>query len=254
MTSSIPLLEFDAERKAIIEPENIIKLRDAPEHCVICFFREVIESVKQSVEAKPLPPFKSETGDLPMYIAQHKGQKFGILPSAVGAPMAVGLLEEVIARGARKFVVCGGAGVLDNTIASGDVIVPTSALRDEGTSYHYLPPSREVLPSASAVEAIIGTLDENNVQYVKGKTWTTDAFYRETRDKVKSRTEEGCIAVEMEAAAFFAVAQFRGVQLGQLLYGGDDVSGIEWDRRELGKKIPAREKLFWLSLEACLKL
>ena len=123
-----------------------------------------------------------------------------------------------------------------------------------GIRYHYLPPSREVHPSPLAVEAIIQTLDLHGCSYTHGRTWTTDAFYRETKAKVAKRRDEGCITVEMEAAAFFAVAQFRGVHIGQLLYGGDDVSGIEWDPREFGQKISAREKLFWLAVEACLRL
>ena len=69
-----------------------------------------------------------------------------------------------------------------------------------------------------------------------------------------TRKEPGCLTVEMEAAALFAVAEFRNVQIAQLLYGGDDVSGIEWDPREFGQKISARETLFWLSLEACLEI
>ena len=74
--------------------------------------------------------------------------------------------------------------------------------------------------------------------YVQGKTWTTDGFYRETPAKVPLRRAEGCLTVEMEAAAFFAVAQFRGVQFGQMLYGGDDVSGAEWDHRDWIKRPP----------------
>ena len=75
------------------------------------------------------------------------------------------------------------------------------------------------------------TLEAHHVPYVPGKTWTTDALYRETRGKVERRVAEGCLTVEMEAAAFFAVAAFRGVTFGQLLYAGDDLSGDAWDQR-----------------------
>ena len=87
-----------------------------------------------------------------------------------------------------------------------------------------------------------------------GKTWTTDAFYRETSAKVRLRKEEGCLTVEMEAAAFFAVACFRGVDFAQLLYGGDDVSGETWDSRDWVNRHSARESLFWLAAEACLAM
>lgn len=160
----------------------------------------------------------------------------------------------MIALGCRKFIACGGSGVLDREIGRGRVIVPSSAVRDEGTSYHYLPPSREVTASPRAVAAIESTLRRHKVEYLVGKTWTTDAFYRETPKRVKRRKEEGCLTVEMEAAAFFAVAQFRRVQFGQVLYGGDDVSGDEWDARHWDGSASAREKLFWLAAEACLAL
>jgi uridine phosphorylase len=143
--------------------------------------------------------------------------------------------------------------VLDREIVVGHVVVPISAVRDEGTSYHYLPPSREVAASSEGVAAIERTLRRHGVPYLLGKTWTTDAFYRETPDKVARRRAEGCHMVEMEAAAFFAVAQFRGVSFAQMLYAGDDVSGAEWDHREW-QRLPVRERLFWLAAEACLEM
>lgn len=250
----IPLMEFDPEREAVIEPTKIIKKRDMPERCVLCFFREVIEKSKEKLDLQPLPPLKSEMGEIPVYTGIYEGQVLGIIPAAVGAPLAAGLFEEIIARGGSKIIACGGAGVLDSSITSGGVVIPTSAIRDEGTSYHYLPPDRDAYPTPKAVDAMIEVLERHECNYVKGKTWTTDAFYRETPNRVARRREQGCITVEMEASALFAVAEFRGVEFGQLLYGGDDVSGIEWDPREFGQKIPARDTLFWLSVEACLRM
>jgi uridine phosphorylase len=144
--------------------------------------------------------------------------------------------------------------VLDGTIAVGHVVVPLAAVRDEGVSYHYLPPSREVEAASAAVTAIQSTLERHAVPYLLGKTWTTDGIYRETHARMARRRAEGCLTVEMEAAAFFAVAQFRGVACGQLLYGGDDLSGEVWDGRQWQKDASVREKLFWLAAEACLLL
>ncbi|HEY3288933.1 MAG TPA: nucleoside phosphorylase, partial [Anaerolineae bacterium] len=152
------------------------------------------------------------------------------------------------------FIACGGAGVLNRDIAVGHIIVPVSAVRDEGTSYHYLAPSREVEASPLAVAAIERTLIKNEVRYILAKTWTTDAFYRETVDKIKLRQEEGCITVEMEAAAFFAVARFRNAVFGQILYGGDDVSGSQWDSRHWNSRVSVRERLVWLAAESCLAI
>ena len=88
----------------------------------------------------------------------------------------------------------------------------------------------------------------------KAPTWTTDALYRETRAKVERRVAEGCLTVEMEAAAFFAVAAFRGVTFGQLLYAGDDLSGEGWDGRGWDEHLEGRELLFRLAAEAVLRL
>jgi uridine phosphorylase len=134
------------------------------------------------------------------------------------------------------------------------VIVPTSAVRDEGTSYHYLPPSRTAEPTLAAVEAIVGTAERHGVPHVQGATWTTDALYRETRGKIDARVAEGCLTVEMEASAFFAVAAFRGVTLGQVLYAGDDLSGEAWDQRGWDAHTSGRETLFRIAAEAVLSL
>ncbi len=248
-----PILEFDASIEAIIEPGSLHpRLAALPERCVLCFFNEVIASVCAQVDH--VYRLGSEIGHNPVYVLEQDGQRFTVIHPGVGAPLAAAFLEDAIALGCRKFIACGGAGVLNREIAVGHVIVPSSAVRDEGTSYHYLPPSREVAPSAEAVTAIRQTLEAHAVPYVVGKTWTTDAIYRETSAKITRRREEGCITVEMEAAAFFAVAQFRGITFGQILYGGDDVSGDLWDRRDWDRQTSTREKLFWLAAESCLRL
>ena len=182
-------------------------------------------------------------------------EELDVLLSSVEGVSASLPVDELIALGARKFIACGGAGVLNGDLAVGHVVVPTSAVRDEGTSYHYLPPSREGTADAAAIDAIGQTLDAHHVPYVLGKTWTTDAIYRETPARIALRRAEGCLTVEMEAAAFFAVAQFRGVAFGQILYSGDDLSGDEWDGRSwIRGQASTREKLLWLALESCLKL
>ncbi len=197
---------------------------------------------------------KSEIGEHPFYELEIAGERLTVFHPGVGAPLAAALLEEVIAKGCRAFIACGSSGVLKREIAAGHLVVPITAVRDEGTSYHYLPPAREVHASAEAVRAIRLVLDRSEVPYVTGKTWTTDAFYRETPKKVALRRDEGCLTVDMEAAAFFAVAEFREVTFGQILYGGDDVSSDTWDTRSPDQRATVREKLFWLAAEACLEL
>ena len=135
-----------------------------------------------------------------------ENKRITVFHPGIGAPLCAGMMEEVIALGGEKFIACGGAGVLDKSIAVGHIVVPTSAVRDEGTSYHYLPPSREVQVNKKAVEAIEQVLQKHKCRYILAKTWTTDAFFRETVNKVNLRKEEGCLTVEMECSAFCAVA------------------------------------------------
>ena len=255
MMEDYPILEFDETREALIEPTKIIKpLENMPERVVFCFFQEAIQRLCGDDKALIIKHLGSEIGKNPIYLHKHKGESVAIIHPGVGAPLAAGFLEEAIAFGGKKFIACGGAGALDERVKFGHVIVPESAIRDEGTSYHYLPPSREVSAHPDAVKAIINVLENHSVPYDTGKTWTTDAIYRETPERIKRRRDEGALTVEMEASAFFAIAQFRNVIFGQMLYGGDDVSGDVWDSRGWDKATGIREKLLQMAIEAVLLL
>jgi len=249
-----PLLEYDPSPAALIEPADVLAPLNIAEHCVLCFFQDVISRLREEGRLRFVRNLGSEIGHNPVYEMDVDGKRLALCHPGVGAPLAAAFMDELIALGCRKFMACGGAGVLDGELTLGHLIVPASAVRDEGTSYHYLPPAREVEASPRALFAIEQVLKRDNVDYVKGKTWTTDGVYRETRAKIQLRRAEGCLTVEMEAAAFFAVAQFRGVIAGQILYGGDDVSSDAWDSRHWQQQDSVREKLFWLAAEACLEL
>jgi uridine phosphorylase len=249
-----PILEFDPAPEALIEPSKIIHARDLPEYCVISFFREVIDKVIAERGAKVVVENQWEDGPHHIYEIPYRDRRLAFFHPGVGAPIAAGLFEETIAFGCRKFIACGGCGVLEKDIAVGHIIVVSGAVRDEGVSYHYLPPGREVTANEMGVHALVHALESRGIPYRLGKTWTTDAPYRETSKQIASRREEGCLTVEMESAALIAVAQFRQVTFGQALYGGDDLSGMEWDNREWQSRSKIRENLFWLCADACLML
>ena len=251
---NFPILEYDPNVPAVIEPSDVIKPRDMPAHCVICFFKEVIDKVVAEHDAKILLTSNWEDGPHPIYEIAHQKQRVAFFHPGIGAPLAAGLLDEVIAGGCRTFMVCGGCGVLEKNIGVGTPIVVTGAVRDEGVSYHYLPPTREIVANPRATKALMTTLDRERVGYRAGKTWTTDAPYRETAGKVSMRRAEGCIAVEMESAALMAVAEFRKVVLGYILYGGDDVTGLQWDTRAAQSRQEVRDRLFWLCANACFAI
>ncbi len=249
-----PILEFDPTRPALIEPAAVVQPQNVPEHCVICFFREVIDEIVAERNARVIVENRWEDGPHPVYEIEYQNRRLAFFHPGIGAPLSSGLLEEVIALGYRKFIACGGCGVLVNDIAVGHLVVVSGAIRDEGVSYHYLPPDRELVANELAVSALVKTLNDHGLAYRLGKTWTTDAPYRETPARISKRKEEGCLTVEMESAGMMAVAQFRGVVFGQLLYGGDDLSGQEWDNRAWQKRDEIRKNLFWLCAEACLSL
>lgn len=249
-----PILEHDFTAEAKIEPSRIIKPRDVPEHCIISFFREVNEKVTNENQAKVAVPNRWEDGEHPIYEIEHRGKRLAFFHPGVGAPIAAGLLEEAIAFGCKKFIICGGCGVLDKELTVGRLILVESAVRDEGLSYHYIEPSREIKAQPRALETLHSTLTARGLPFVAGKTWTTDAPYRETQTTLDARRAEGCLTVEMEAASLMAVAQFRKVLLGQILYAGDDLSGDSWDKRGWQSRKEVRESLFWLAADACLEM
>jgi uridine phosphorylase len=256
-----PILEFDPTSEAIIEPANVPYIKrfrlsgpPMPERVVLCYFQDVIRLVADEYGAEVLVTLASEIGPNVVYRLEHAGVPIALAHPGVGAPLAAGFLEELIGLGGRSFVAVGGAGALVSELTLGHVIVPTAAIRDEGTSYHYLPPAREIEPTREVLDALVATLEERAVPYVKGKTWTTDAIFRETRAKAARRIAEGCVCVEMEAASCFAVARFRGVAFGQLLYAGDDLSGEIWDDRGWNGHATGREALFRLAVDALVKL
>lgn len=223
-----------------------------PERAVLCFFHEVIARLHEQGQALPLFAVSTEMGPAPVYTIQVNGEQIALANPGIGGPLSAFVFERMIARGCTTFIACGGAGVLMPEIAVGHLVVPTAAVRDEGTSYHYLPPDREVEPDADARAAIERTLARNGVDYRLAKNWTTDGLYRETQAKVQLRRSEGCATVDMEAASLMAVARFRGVALAYVLYGGDDVSGLTpWDHRDWTTH-SIREQLLWLAAEATL--
>jgi uridine phosphorylase len=257
--SRIPLLEFDPDPVAMIEPSNHFgfEQRERPEMPAVgvaCFFGDTVERIARETGAVAVTHIVAEHGRTPVYVTERERGRFAFYQAGLGAPLAAGFLEEMIDYGCRTLVACGGCGALDPGLALGHVVVVDEALRDEGTSYHYLPPSRTVRADPEVVRLLEGALERRGVPHTTGKTWSTDAYYRETRGKVARRRDEGCVTVEMEASALLAVAAFRGVRLGQILYAGDTLAGEAWDHRDWIKAHDVREQVFWLAVEAAFDL
>ena len=190
ISNEFPILEFDPDREAFIEPSRVIKPINIPKRCIICFFKEVIDNMAAEKALRIITEIRCECGTVPIYEMEVRGARIAVFNPLIGAPAAAGLLEEAIALGCNKFIACGGAGVLQKDIATGHLIIPVLAVRDEGTSYHYLEPAREVKANIHAVRTVQNVLNRLGVKYLEAKTWTTDAFYRETREKIDIRNRK----------------------------------------------------------------
>ena len=244
----IPILEFDDNPQAVIMPNHEGLDLQLPKKCIYAFLEEEIDRYAQEVGAKCVGEFISATKTYPVYVVNYKGEEICLAQAPVGSAPAAQFMDWLIGYGVDKIISTGACGVLTN-IEENAFLVPVRALRDEGASYHYAPPSRYMDVNIEAISAIEQVLEQLGVPYEEVMTWSTDGFYRETAEKVAYRKEEGCAVVEMECAALAAVAQLRGVVWGQLLFTADSLADLEnYDSRDWGSEA------FDKALELCLEI
>ena len=248
----IALLEFDKNLTAKICPENFPTTpKNLPERCVIAFSRTSVEEIAKKYGATVISQTSSCTCTLPIYALDICGTQIALTVGFLGSAGIAGQMEELISGGVKKIIACGSAGTLTPN-PLGALVIPDAAVRDEGTSFHYAPPSYEIQADSDVVEHIADTLSELGLPHIAGKTWTTDALYRETEEKIARRRMQGCVTVEMECSAMIAVARFRGAKFGQILYCGDDLSGDGYDSRNFYEAKEVRRNLVEYALK-CVK-
>ena len=182
----IPLLEFDPEQTAVIGPDYEQLDLHLPRKCVFAFLGGYIDRYAHAAGARQVAAFH--------------GQEVALCQAPVGAAAAAQLLDWLISYGVREIISAGSCGML-TPFDEGTFLVPCKALRDEGTSYHYAPPSRYMEISEPARRAIEQTILAHHMRYQEVVTWSTDGFFRETKEKVAYRKSEGCSVVEMECSA-----------------------------------------------------
>ena len=251
------LEEFDRERNAVINPDMIVeRVEGFPEVTVSCFSYKLFDSVLSLFEPEVIGHLHDATGENPVYRVVYKGREFALYHSLVGEPLCVGQYEDLIQMGSRRLILLGNCGVLDRSIEDCGIIIPTYAIRDEGTSYHYAEPSDTIPVNRKYREEFKEVLSECGYPYVEGATWTTDAVYRETRAKIARRKEQGAICVEMECAGMQAVSDFRGTEFFQFFYAGDNLDHSSWDPRSLSGsvRLDDKTKIAFLAFELGLKI
>ena len=241
---------------ALFSPSDTTKrIENFPEICVSTFSEAIIQKFSSLNTAVKIAELYTANGMIPVYKIRYKDTEIAFYLSRVGAPACVVGFEEVVAMGAKKFVLFGSCGVLDDDKVKDRIIVPVSAVRDEGTSYHYIAPSEEIKASEHSIRVQQNVLEFFGYSYVKGKTWTSDAIYRETIPAIEERRQEGCLAVEMECASMLAVSQYRQIPFIQFLYGADSLSSEKWEIRDLELYgLTNAEKYMLLAFECGLAL
>ncbi len=191
---------------------------------ILCYEPDLVERLKTTHGIRPASGLlRHYLFTLPGHEGVVVGGGFGI-----GAPIAAAVMEELVAVGCRRFVSIGTAGTLQKHLAVGDLVVCDRAIRDEGTSYHYQPPTKYSYPSAGLTARLRSALELLGHAPVTGASWTTDAVYRETIDEARAYRDEGVATVEMEAAALFAVAAYRDVEAAAVFTISDSLADLEW--------------------------
>ena len=229
---------FDPDGEPLVTPRELVKnltrrwigakaLR--VEACaLICVLPHDLRAFVKLLQGERMKPWK---GYREVYRGSVREGQVTIARPFLGAPHCVALAEELASFGMKQALFVGYCGSLQQGVRAGDIIVPTKAIREEGTSFHYLPPGVVAQPHQRTQEVILDCLQRNKVPYHQGTIWTTDAIYRETKGKVKRYQDEGVLGVEMELAALFAFGMAKGVAVGGLLVVTDELSSGRWRPR-----------------------
>ena len=247
---------FDKDTEQMISPEAVYGVREKVcDICIVTFSDVVVEEIRKNFDCTTVAEIGSVNGGRPIYLLEYKGKKIAFYMTMISSAAAGACLEEArCLTGAGSYIMFGSCGALNREITAGKIIVPTQAYRDEGLSYHYAPPADYItMKNAGRVSE---WLEEMGLPHVSGRTWTSDAIYRETKANVVKRKAEGCIAVEMECAGMQAVCDFRGLDLYYYLISGDLLDCEEWDMRILGDEEEKKHQLknFYIALEMALKI
>lgn len=241
--------------KPVFSPEDLHSYRDStdagnifkcPESIILCYSPSLMIHVRDNYDVNE----RRLSGGI-LYSLTESSDSVGILGNfGFGAPVAVTLSEVLIAMGVQRIINIGVAGTLQKHIDIGDIVVCDKAIRDEGTSYHYLKPDTYASPHSGLTKQITKTLDNNGTEYFTGPSWTTDAPYRETIAEVSKYQEEGVLTVEMEASALFALGNHRNIEVGALFTISDSLADLKWKPEFHSEKtLRGLETIFKASLE-----
>ena len=246
--NELPILEYDSSSAEVIEPDHDCKGLKLPEKCLFAFLGDVVHSYAAENNAELAIELITVSHNIKVYVLHETYEDICLVQSPIGASASAQVLDTLVCCGCKKVIAVGSCGVLDD-IPENAFIVPTRALRAEGTSYHYLPASRYIELDHEPIAVMERCFKERGLPFVTCTTWSTDGFFRETKDMVKYRLEEGCSVVEMECAALAACCRKRGAEFGQFLFTADSLANIhEYDARDFGTESHQESLLLGLDI------
>ena len=244
---------FDPKSEPLFTPESFLgPQRHLSDVCILTFSHVILKEMQERFTLIEVGTLDSAGGSRPVYAFEHGGMTLTAFLGGLGSTVAGNdVIELNWITGATKFVMFGSSGSLNREVTAGKYVIPTEAYRDEGMSYHYAPPSDYI--AIGTADKTAAMFDELRLPYVKGRVWTTDAFYRETRDQFEKRRSEGCLAVEMELAGVQAVCDFYGFELYDFLVTGDVLDAPIYENDGLRSANHDLDKLF-IALEIAKRI
>jgi uridine phosphorylase len=232
--SPLPLLDHPHKQASAFTPEALtaavrdergLQANPVPPVCVLEFDGDLTDWLVSTGIAQPCSDWACF--HTTMYVLEVDGFSCGIVPRTIGGPYAVLIAEQLAATGARIVFGLTSAGRVSSSLPVPCLVVATQAIRDEGTSYHYLPPEPIVESRPDVVEDLLSEMRTIGLPVSAGMVWTTDAPYRETPQQLKQHSQAGALAVEMQAASLFAFGAARGFPVGVIAHVTNAVGHTE---------------------------
>lgn len=243
--------EFDGTDSVLQAGDFREKNENLPKTCLSFFSKSIIDLFLNNYSYEIVDYISNANMKFPVYKCRINEVEILVFQAAVGASACVSNFEELIHMGVEKIVLVGSCGCLIN-MEEFMFVLPTFALRDEGTSFHYLKASDEVEIDVRMMHLIKLFFEENSICFNEGKVWTTDAIFRETRNKITKARDAGAIAVDMECSAMQAVAYFRNIHFGQIFYTLDNLSSDVYAPRHMIEENDSSKSIEELILSICL--
>lgn len=252
-----------SKEEGVIKPfgiKNLDGTRDIsnklPHIAVGVFSEYLLEDIVEKFECKKVGTISSANCQRSVYIMKYKDINITLFLAGISGPLISADIEELNVNGVDTFIIFGNCGVLDKRIEDCSIIIPNKAFRDEGISYHYLPDSESIELNKKYVGLFKEVLKENNYNYVEGATWTTDGFYRETREKMERFQKKGAVCVEMEGASIAAVCEYKKLNYFTFYYAGDNLDAVEWEERSISQltNFEKKTRVPFLAFELAYKI